>query len=49
MRKALEAVDHFRKAGILFVPMPVINEDDLHALVDQMMAQLQKLEESALE
>ncbi len=47
MRKALEAVDQLRKAGVLFVPIPVINEDDRYALVDQMLARLQELEDLA--
>lgn len=28
MRKALEIVDQYRKAGIMFVPIPVLSKDE---------------------
>ena len=40
MRKCLEIVDVFKKTGIRFVAMPVIDEDDHKKLVDQMQDRL---------
>ncbi len=48
MRNALEAVEHFRKAGIRFVPMPVIDDECYAATVKKMLGRLQTLEERAL-
>lgn len=47
MRKALEAVEHFRRAGIRFVPMPVVNETEHAAMVKLMMTRLRELEQRA--
>lgn len=33
MRKALEHVDMFKRAGILFVPIPIIDDADRDALI----------------
>ena len=33
LRKALEVAHAYAKAGLLFVPMPVLNETDHHKLV----------------
>lgn len=47
LRKAIEAAQAFIKAGILFVPMPVLDEKDQAALQGQMLARLDKMEEDA--
>lgn len=44
MRKCLVAVEAFKKAGIKFVPMPVLDDDDQDALADQMKERLEKIE-----
>jgi len=49
LRKAIEAAQAFVKAGILFVPMPVIDQDDLVALQVQLLARLDKIAEGAEE
>ncbi|MES2871442.1 MAG: DUF1382 family protein [Pseudomonadota bacterium] len=35
LRKQIEAANLYTKAGILFVPMPVLNQDDYQALIQQ--------------
>ncbi|WYC17871.1 DUF1382 family protein [Vibrio phage vB_VneS_J26] len=45
MRKALEMVDHFRRAGIYFIPIPVC--DDAVELVAKLQENLIKLEKKA--
>lgn len=35
LRKQIEAANLYTKAGILFVPMPVLNSDDYQALIQQ--------------
>ncbi|MBO6278762.1 MAG: DUF1382 family protein [Pseudomonas sp.] len=35
LRKQIEAANLYTKAGILFVPMPVLNPDDYQALIQQ--------------
>jgi hypothetical protein len=44
MRKALEIANIFSKAGILFVPMPVLNDADYAALKDRAAARLEQIE-----
>lgn len=41
MRKALQAVDTLKMAGLLFVPMPVLNEEDGMKLLAEMMQRLE--------
>lgn len=43
MRKMLELVNALKESGILFVPMPVLDEADAMALVTQMTARLEQL------
>ncbi len=40
MRKTLEVVEEFKDAGILFVPIPVINNEDGNALVVESLRRL---------
>ncbi|WP_018609527.1 DUF1382 family protein [Uliginosibacterium gangwonense] len=40
MRKALEAVEIMKRAGLRFVPMPVLNEQDHQALAAQVQERL---------
>ena len=44
MRAALEIVDNFRKYGIHFVPVPVLNDDDATALAALSYQRLSDLE-----
>lgn len=48
MRKALEAVNLLKKAGILFVPMPTLDEADHEIKVIEMMRRLEELEARSL-
>lgn len=41
MRKALQAVETLKMAGLLFVPMPVLNEEDGVKLLAEMMQRLE--------
>lgn len=45
MRKALVAADSMRNAGILFVPMPVLNKDDYKEMITEVMRRLDVLEQ----
>jgi hypothetical protein len=45
MRKALEAVNAYKQAGILFVPIPVLDDADHVALIEQASAKLEKIVE----
>ena len=47
MRKCLEAVEHFKKIGIRFVPMPVTDDIDHDRTVLQMIAKLETMEYEA--
>ncbi|MCP4365446.1 MAG: DUF1382 family protein [Planctomycetes bacterium] len=40
MRQSLEIVDQFKKAGIRFVPMPVINDADFSVRSNEMRERL---------
>jgi len=44
MRKALVVVDEFRKAGILFIPMPVLNNKDKDDLAKEACCRLDIIE-----
>ncbi len=44
MRKSLEVVELFRKAGIMFVPVPVTDEEHAKQLTKDLMDSLVKLE-----
>jgi hypothetical protein len=45
MRKALEAVETLKKAGLLFVPMPVLSEADHAELIQDMMRRFEDMEQ----
>lgn len=47
LRAAAEAAQLYLKAGILFVPMPVLDQADYIQLVDQVDERLAKLEKEA--
>lgn len=43
MRKALEIVESFKVAGILFVPLPVTSGEDYEALKGEVVYRLDKI------
>lgn len=43
LRKAIEVANAYTKAGILFVPMPVLNEADHHDMVQQASQRLEQI------
>lgn len=43
LRKAIEVANAYINAGILFVPMPVLNEADLHILAQQASERLEQI------
>lgn len=47
MRRALEAVRLYADHGILFVPMPVLNESDQADLIRQVDERLEKMAQEA--
>lgn len=49
MRKALESVQAMKAAGLLFVPIPVLDDNDGDELRSQMMARLERLAEEGEE
>ncbi len=46
MRKTLLIVDEMKKSGIRFVPIPVLNDDDLNALTNLMYDKLNLIKDS---
>jgi len=47
LRKALEMANHFVKAGINFVPVPVANEEEQRALLARAITKLNAMEQDA--
>lgn len=45
MERALSIVDKFKKDGIIFVPMPVLDDEDMMDLLGKVQARLKKLED----
>ena len=45
LRKAIEAAQVLKNTGVLFVPMPVLSQEDHEKLTSEMLARLTKLEE----
>lgn len=43
LRKAIEVANAYTNAGILFVPMPVLNEADHHDLVQQASHRIEQI------
>lgn len=43
LRKAIEVANAYTKAGILFVPMPALNEADQRDLVQQASQRLEQI------
>ena len=44
MRTQLEMVDAFKKAGVLFIPIPALNHKDAENLTDMMVERVELLE-----
>ena len=49
LRKAKYLVDEFVRAGIDFVPIPVIDQDDKNELVMDLQRRLERIEKEASE
>ena len=47
MRKSLEIVEAFKKAGLWFVPMPVFDEDDFNSHAAKITEKLEEMERRA--
>ena len=47
MRKALVIADEYRKARVLFIPMPVLNKEDKDTLCKEAVRRLAVLGQSA--
>lgn len=47
LRRAAEVANHYLKAGILFVPMPVLDRSDHEALIEQSTERLEKMAQIA--
>lgn len=43
MRKMLDIVDSFKRAGIMFVPVPILNDEDKARYLELMNDQLEKM------
>ena len=44
IRQSLEVVETLKKAGIRFVPIPVLNEEDFQTLISDLQYRLVKIE-----
>ena len=49
LRKCLESATAMVKSGILFVPMPVLSDEDHANLINQMLERFEKMEADAQE
>jgi hypothetical protein len=47
MRKVLVLAEEYRKAGVLFMPMPVLNKEDKDTLCKEAVRRLSVLAQSA--
>lgn len=47
MRQAMETADMMKRAGILFVPIPVLNNSDHANLIGALKNRLEKIEKDA--
>lgn len=47
IRKSLEAASLLARAGIRFVPVPAIDENDHEQLLQKMLDRLEKIEQTA--
>lgn len=43
-RKMLEVVEVFKKAGMRFVPIPALNDEDFNNLIQQLQTKIAQLE-----
>ncbi len=47
IRKALALADEYKKAGVFFMPMPILNEEDKEILCKEVVRRLEILAQSA--
>jgi hypothetical protein len=47
IRKSLEIVESLKQAGIRFVPIPVLDEEDFKKLISELLTKLDKIEKES--